>query len=162
MAGTLLVGAEGVILLPDEDSFGASRPIHEGLEIVLQIRTFPTARTVIVVGIEDTKVAEHWMKVQGLKGVSVVGIHPEDREEDPARAQWYAIERQRSAGPISMVLTAFHSVYDACTLTHQPVLLFGRRGTIGSLDNRATWNDLHQRVLKSRDAAVEDEDEYAD
>ena len=163
MAGTLLVGAEGVILIPDQEAYGASRPIHEGLELVLQLKNFPTGRLVVLVGEEDTKLAEHWVKVQGLKGAGVVGIAAEDRHEDPDLAQWYAIERQRSAGPINMVLTAYQSVYDCCKVTHQPVLLFGRRGAIGSLDNRFTWDDLHNRVIRTRDAAVEeDEHEYSD
>src|SRR5665647_2047254 len=135
MAGTLLVGAEGVILTADSESYGASRPIHEGLELVLQIRTFPTARTVVMVGVEDTEMAEHWMKLQALKGVTVVGINPEDREEDPGLAQWYIIERQRANGPINLVLTAHEDVYERCVTTHQPVLLYGRKGSIGSMNN---------------------------
>lgn len=155
MPGTLIVGAEGVILIPDEDSYGASRPLMEGLELVMMLRHYPTTRTVITVGVEDTEMPEHFMKINGLPQVNVVGIAPEDRHEDPGTAQWYIIERQRAAGPIGLVLTAWQSVYERCKASHQPVLLFGRRGALGAMPERPTWDELHMRVQRHREAEVE-------
>jgi hypothetical protein len=155
MAGPLIVGAEGVILIPDEESYGASRPLMEGLELVTMLRHFPTTRTIVVVGTTDTDMAEYFVKLHGLDGVNVFGIAPEDKKEEAGTAQWYAIERLRSAGPIGMVLTAWHSVYERCKASHQPVLLFARRGALGLPAERPTWDDLHQRTLRHREAAVE-------
>lgn len=155
MAGPLLVGAEGVILVRDKDSYGASRPITEGLELVMQLMHFPTSRTVILVGQEDIEGAGHFTKIHGLAKASTAGIAPEDKDEDPAIAQWYAIERQRSAGPINLVLTAYPEVYKRCTVSHQPCILFGRRGALGSAEVRPSWDALHDRVVRRRDATAE-------
>lgn len=156
MSGPLLVGAEGVLLIVDEENYGASRPLMEGLELVMQMRHHPTTRTTVMVGVVETDMAEHYMKIHGLTGVNVRGIAPEDRDEDPAMAQWYVVERQRSAGPINLVLTAYSLVYQKCVTTHQPVLLFGRRGSLGTdQEVRATWDELHAKVLRHQDAEVE-------
>jgi hypothetical protein len=70
-------------------------------------------------------------------------------------AQWYAIERIRANGPVRLVVTAFKEVYERCLMSHQPVLLFGRRGSVGSLDSPEPWENLHARVIRQRDAKVE-------
>jgi hypothetical protein len=156
VSGPLLVGAEGVLLVADPENYGASRPLMEGLELVMQMRHHPTTRTTVMVGVVDTSMPEHFMKIHGLSGVNVRGIAPEDKEEDPAMAQWYVVERQRSAGPINMVLTSYSAVYQKCVETHQPVLLFGRRGSLGTEPElRATWDELHAKVKRHIDAEAE-------
>lgn len=161
MSGPLLVGAEGVLLIADNDNYGASRPLMEGLELITQMRHHPTTRTTVTVGVVDTSMPEHYMKIHGLNGVNVKGILPEDRDEDPALAQWYVIERCRSAGPINLVITSYSLVWQKCVATHQPVLLYGRRGSLGEgQEVRATWDELHAKVLRHQDAEadmIEDE-----
>lgn len=157
MPGSLLVGAEGVILVPDKDSYGSSRPIDGGLELVSRLKSFPTSRTAILVATKDIKVAEYWVNSNGLLGVSVVPLRTEDQALGHDLAQWYAIERERSTGPVNLVLTAWHSVFERCTNSHQPVLLYGRRGTIGSLEPLEEWDKLHEQIIKTRDALLEEE-----
>lgn len=159
MAGPLLVGAEDIILVSNKKTFGSSRPLMEGLELVTMLKHFPTSRTVVMVEIEDVKTADTWVKMHGLKEVIVVGIPPEDRYEPPDVAQWYTIERQRALGPVNLVLTAFPEVYRRCTASHQPVLLYGRRGAVISEEDRPTWDELHASVMRSREAAVEEDDD---
>jgi hypothetical protein len=127
----------------------------DGIELVMQLMHFPTSRTVIMIGQENIEGAQHFTKIHGLAKASVVGIAPEDREEDPALAQWYVIERQRSAGPINLVLTAYPEVYRRCAATHQAVILFARRGSLGAPEMRPTWGELHNRVIRRRDAEAE-------
>ncbi len=155
MAGPLLVGAEHVIIVPDAESYAAGRPIMEGIELVMQMMHFPTTRTSLLVGIIDTEPATYYAKINGLAKCGIVGIKAEDRHEDPALAQWYTIERLRAAGPINMVVTAYDAVYQRCRRSHQPVLLFARRGSLGTLEDRKPWEELHAGVVRSRDAAVE-------
>ena len=155
MAGTLLVGAEGVIIVPSAESYAAGRPITEGLELVLQLMHFPTTQTSVLVGLVDTTPADYFCKINGLAKAGLVGIAKEDRHEDPAMAQWYAIERMRARGPLNMVLTSYSDVWVRCTETHQPALLFARRGALGTLGERKPWEDLHAQVVRSRDATVE-------
>jgi hypothetical protein len=155
MSGPLLVGAEGVILVPDFDSYAASRPITEGLELVMQLMHFPSTRTSVMVGLVDETPADYFCKINGLSKVGILPIRPQDRHDEPALAQWYCIERQRASGPINMVLTSYLDVYRRCQASHQPALLFARRGSVGSLEPRSTWEELHAKVIRSRDAAVE-------
>ena len=157
MAGPLVVGAEGVVLLPKQATYGSSHPIQEGIELVLQLMHFPTTRTSVIVGTEDLGGAAHFCRVNGLAKASVVGISPEDLGGPPDEAQWFAIERLRAAGQVSLVLTAHSSVYRACRGTHQPVILFGRRGSIEQTEGRPSWNTLHQRAVSRRDALIERE-----
>lgn len=155
MAGPLIVGAEGVILIRDDQSYGASRPIMEGLELVTQLMHFPTSRTVVVVNETELEGIGHFLKINGLGKASAAAIAMEDKNEDPAIAQWYVIERLRAAGPIGMVLTAYPEVYKRCVGSHQPVLLFGRRGALGSPEVRPSWDQLHERVIRRRDAEAD-------
>lgn len=155
MSGPLLVGAEGVILVPSAESYASSRPLTEGLELVMQLMHFPTTRTSVMVGLVDTEPADYFCKINGLARVGILPIRVQDRHDEPALAQWYCIERQRAAGPINMVLTAFPEVWRRCMASHQPALLFARRGSLGSLEPRSTWEELHAKVIRSRDAAVE-------
>lgn len=155
MAGPLVIGAEGVILVQDEESYGASRPIDAGIELALQLSHFPTSRVTILIAQVDTEPAEHFCRVHGLHKSSIVGIAPEDEHEDPALAQWFALERQRSAGPVNMVLTAHSEVYERCKSSFQAAILFARRGSLGEGPPSFTWNDLHDRVLRSREARAD-------
>ena len=150
-----MVGAEGVILVPDHSSYASSRPIQEGIELVMQLREFPTSLTSVIVGDPDPTPVDHFCKVHGLSKAACVGIAAEDAEEDCALAQWNALVRLRASGPINMVLTAYPLVYERCQSTHQPVLLFARRGALGQFDPKASWEDLHNRVIRHRDAEVE-------
>ena len=155
MAGTLVVGAEGVILVKDEQSYGASRPLTEGLELVMQLMHHPTTRTVVVVGETDTEGIGHFLKIHGLGRAGSKAINVEDKNIDPALAQWYVINRIRAQGPIGLVLTAYPEVYNKCVISHQPCLLFGRKGALGAPEQRASWNELHERVLKRLNAEAE-------
>lgn len=155
-AGPLLVGAEGVILIPDADiPYASSRPIMEGLELVTQLKHFPTSNATIIVNTQDVEGAAYFVKINGLPETGVVSTALEDKAEEPALAQWYAIERLRATGPVRLVLTAYKEVYERCATSHQPVLLFGRRGSVATLDGPTPWETLHEKVRKQRDAKVE-------
>lgn len=153
MAGTLCVGAEGVLILPGKGSYASGKPIPEGIEMVMRLKA---GITVVIVDTQDIAGAEYFCTMHGLPGVTVVGSLPEDKEEEPAVSQWYGIERQRSKGPIHTVITGYGFVYQRCVLTHQSVLLFGRRGALGSLDTSTSWEDLRQRAIRHRDAEILD------
>ena len=159
-AGPLLVGAEGVLLITDEDvPYASSRPILEGIELVMQLKHFPTSNATVIVHTDDIEGATYFVKINGLPETGCVPTAIEDKYEDPAMAQWYAIERQRATGPVRLVLTAYKEVYERCLRSHQPVLLFGRMGGVGSLDEPVPWEDLHSRIQRQRDARVEAIDE---
>lgn len=158
MAGPLLVGAEGVVLVPGKGAYASSRPLPEGLELVMMLKHFPTSSTHLMVGTEDLDSAGHFIKIHGLKEVGVVGITPEDRVVEPATAQWNIVQRHRSRGPVNLVLTAYREVYERCISTRQAVLLYGRLGVVGTLDTGQPWQDLHERIIQARDAAVEEPD----
>jgi hypothetical protein len=155
MAGPLIVGAEDVILVPNRESYAASRPVTEGLELILQLKVFPTSRLIVLAGTEDEQGADHFCKLNGLMGASAVGIFPEDRHEEPWLAQWYNISRQRAAGPIRMVITSYPEVYEKCGESHQPVLLFARYGMIAHASDPESWDQLTARVKRSREATIE-------
>jgi hypothetical protein len=155
MAGPLLVGAEGVIIIPDDDSYAAGRPIVEGLELIMQLSHFPTTRTAIMVGLVDPEPADYFCKINGLPKAQVLPIRAQDRHDEPWMAQWYCIERERASGPINMVITSYPEVWKRCMGSHQPALMFARRGSLGTLEPRPTWEELHAKVIRSRDAAVE-------
>lgn len=154
-AGPLVIGAEGVLLVKHRTHYPSSRPIDEGLELVSQLRHFPTTTLLILVGTEDQEGAEYFIKAQGLTGATVMPIAEEDRHEPSPEAQWYNIERVRSRGPIRLVITAYAEVYEHCALSHQPVLLYARRGSVGAMDNTPSWEDLNSRVSRRQDAIVE-------
>lgn len=155
-AGPLLVGAEGVLLIQDEDvPYASSRPCMEGIELCMQLKHFPTSNATVIVHTEDLEGAAYFVKINGMPETGCVATAIEDKYESTAMAQWYAIERIRSTGPVRLVITAFKEVYERCLMSHQPVLLFGRRGSIGSLDSPLPWEALHARVQRQRDARVE-------
>lgn len=162
MSGVLLVGAEDIVLVSNKEAFGSSRPLMEGLELVTMLQHFPTSRVVVMVGIADEPMADQWMKIHGLRGVAVAGVPPQDRYERPDTAQWYCVERQRALGPVGMVLTSYPEVYRLCSGSHQPVLLYGRRGAVISEEDRPAWDELHASVLRSRELAVEEFDDPAE
>lgn len=155
MAGPLIVGAEGVVLVPDKDSYSASRPIDGGMELLLQLRNFPTSTVHLVVGQVDTTAAKNWCMVQGLKGVNVVPIAPEDEFEEPWLAQWYAIERLRAAGSINLVITAYTEVFERCLASYLACSLYGRLGLVRVVDAVPSWDDLHGRTVRDRVARAE-------
>lgn len=156
MAGPLIVGAEGVLLVPDEDSYAASRPVTEGIELVMQLGHFPTSNTMVLVSTVDTEVGEYFCRMHGLAKAGVVGIAPEDKVVEAPTAQWYAIERLRAKGPINLVLTGHALVYEKCRKSHQAVLLFGRRGSVPEFEPQPTWDELHRRALNHREAVAEE------
>jgi len=156
MAGPLLIGAEGVILTPNPEWYGASRPISEGLELALQLGHFPTSRTLIAVGTSVADDATRWCKLHGLREVDVVTMAPEDRHVTPEDAQWYTIERQRARGPLHLVLTSYATVFVRCKVSHQPVLLFGRRGSLGAAPPQKSWDEMHARIVRQREAMIEE------
>jgi hypothetical protein len=156
MAGPLIVGAEGVLLVPDQESYAASRPITEGIELTMQLGHFPTSNTVVLVSTVDTEVGMYFCRMHGLSKSTVVGIAPEDKTIEAPTAQWFAIERLRAKGPINMILTAYALVYERCRRSHQPVILFGRRGSLAGLEGQSTWDELHKRALNHREAMAEE------
>lgn len=161
MPGTLLVGAENVILVPDQ-AYASSRPIPEGLELVLKLRTFPITRTIVMVGTQDAEAALHFCRLNGLPTVDIDTVLPEDEDLDSAEAQWNLIQRRRAGGPIPLVITAYPRVYQLCTTSHQPVLLYGRRGGLYESEGQPSWDELHNRVTKHREALAAVSDRETD
>jgi hypothetical protein len=127
----------------------------EGLELVMALRKFPTSRLSIYFNTEDTDAASFFCKINGLAEAQVITMRPADRSEEPYVAQWSAIQRQRSQGPLNLVLTAYKRIYQLCSSSHQAVLLYGRVGQVGSLDTEVSWTELSERVRRSREASVE-------
>ena len=160
-AGPLVVGAEGVILIPDEGPYASSRPIMDGIELVTQLKHFPTSNTTVIVHTQDVEGAAYFVKINGLPETSVTPVLREDMD-DAATAQMFAIERLRAKGPIRLVLTAHYEVYEMCRRAYQPVVLYARRGSLGSLGASMSWETLEGRVQRHRDALVEAMDDEAD
>jgi hypothetical protein len=93
--------------------------------------------------------------MNGLPQVSVVPIAVEDADLKLETAQWHAIERQRAAGPVNMVLTAYPYVFEMCSRTHQAVLLYGRRGGLEDIPKPESWDTLQERSRQRREAIAE-------
>jgi hypothetical protein len=163
MPGPLVVGAEGVLLLPDKDAYASSRPIEEGLELVYMLREFPTSVVIIICHTEDQEAAEYFMRMQALPKARVVTTAPEDRSEHAQTAQWHAINRERARGPVNLVLTAFREVHENCLHNHQTSLLFGRKGALAMLETQIPWEDQHERVKMTKEARIngENDDEHS-
>lgn len=157
MPGPLFVGAEGVILLPDKESYAASRPVNEGLELVLMLKEFPTSSLTVICHTDNQEGAEHFVRMHGLPRARVLTTPAEDRAEYTAQAQLHALNRERARGSINLVLTAFKEVYDRCTVAHQNVLLFSRRGALASLGDQIPWDDMQARVKMANEARIEEE-----
>ena len=157
MPGPLVVGAEGVILQP-EDAYASSRPIMEGLELLMMLEKFPTSMVSILCNTTQQTEAEYFVKINGFPNAAVVTAVPEDKDMSPADAQWHAINRIRSKGPINLVLTAHREVYTHCIHSHQAALLFGRKGALSTMEESPTWNDLHERVKANREARLDETD----
>jgi hypothetical protein len=155
--GPLLVGAEEVILVQDMENYGSSRPVNEGLELVMALSHFPTSQVIMMCNTADTPTAEFFCKIHGLKGVEVVGLQPEDRHEPLPSVQWRAVKRQRALGPVNLVITAYREVYERCGGAHQPCILFGRRGGLISHDERTTWAEASEAVRRRRYAEVDED-----
>jgi len=159
-SGPLIVGAEGVLLIPEKDvPYASSRPIMEGIELVMQLKHFPTSNATIIVHTQDLEGAAYFVKINGLPETGCTSTALEDKNEPTPMAQWWAIERIRARGPVRLVITAYQEVYERCLWSHQPVLLYGRRGSIGALDGPTPWEDLVSRVKRQRDAKVDALDE---
>lgn len=155
-AGPLVVGAEGVILVRHKANYASSRPIDEGIAVVSALSHFPTTQATVLVDTRDEAGAEYFVKAHGLPTAAVMTTAIEDKDLDPALAQWYNVERVRSRGPVWLVITAYSFVYESCAKSSQPCLLYARRGSIGAMDSTPTWDDLHERVMRREKAIVED------
>ena len=152
------VGAEGVILLRDEDSYAASRPHHAGLELVTALMHLPLVQLYVHVDTEDIVGAEYFMRMNGIPSASVVPLTPSDRSEEPWMSQWLAIERERSKGPLTLVLTAWGEVFERCLGTYQAALLYARRGGVETIGELPSWDQLRDRVTFRRQAEIEEVD----
>lgn len=162
--GPLFVGAEEVILRKDSEHYGSSRPIMEGLELVMMLN-HSTARLVVHCNTPDKAAADFFVKINGLPKAAVITLDTPAQvitEDDPHLAQWEAINRQRAKGPLSLVVTGYQSVFDMCSRSHQPVLLYGRRGQVASEQTIPSWGELQESVRKQREATVDqlNEPEY--
>ena len=155
MPGPLIVGAEGVILQPD-DAYASSRPILEGLELVLMMEKFPTSQLTVVCNTDDQTAAEYFVKMNGLPKARIVLTAVEDEELPTADAQWHTIQRERAKGPLNYVLTAYKQVYTHCVQTHQAALLFGRKGALSTMETAPSWEELHDRVKMTKEARLGD------
>lgn len=161
MPGPLIVGAEGVILTPDE-AYAASRPINEGLEMVMQLEKFPTSSLIIICNTDMEREAQYWIRMNGLPQARIALTAVEDREETAAAAQWAVIQRERAKGPINLVLTSYKEVYTHCIQTHQSCLLYGRKGALSTLGEAPSWSQVHDRVLATKEARLDDGEENID
>lgn len=150
-----------MLLRPDPDSYAASRPINEGLELIMMLEKFPTSQVTVVCNTDSTLTeAAYFMRMNGLPKAQVVFTAVEDKDERPALSQWHAINRLRARGPINLVVTSYREVYERCTQSHQAVLLFGRTGALSSMvEEHPAWEDLHARVLATKEARLADETE---
>jgi hypothetical protein len=157
MPGPLIVGAEGVILLPDKEAYASSRPIQEGLELVLMLKDFPTSSHTVICRTKDQTAAEYFMKMNGLPKADVILTAVEDENEHPAIAQWHAINRARARGPVNLVITAHREVFERCTQSSQPVMLYGRRGALSTLDAQTSWEEIHSQVRATKEIRLDDE-----
>ena len=150
--GTILVGAEEVLLTPDPGSYAASHPLESGLELVLALTHSPTVRLVVAVGTTDAEQARYWLQMNGLPGAQVLPLLEVDSDRPVWESQWHLIEQERSRGPLTTVVTAYAPVFTKCVLSYQGVVLFGRPGSIGHDQERPTWETLHKRVIEQRRA----------
>jgi hypothetical protein len=159
MPGPLVVGAEGVILLPDKEAYASSRPLIDGLELVLQLEKFPTSQLTIVCHTQDADAAGYFVKMNGLPHARVLLTTPEDQEEPVQAAQWNAINRVRAQGPVNVVLTSYKDVYTRCVQSYQAALLFGRKGALAGLEDKPTWGELYDRVKATKQARLDTPEE---
>lgn len=157
MAGTLLVGAEEVVLRQDRDSYAASQPIHEGMELISALSNKMAGRFVLTVNTVDLEPAQYWCRMNGLRGAHVMPLSVVDSLVDAEIGQWHQIERQRSQGPLWMVVTAYPLVWEKCQGAYQSSVLFGRRGRLLETPTlRPAWQDLVDGVKHYREATVEE------
>jgi hypothetical protein len=159
MPGPLVVGAEGVILLPDKSAYASSRPLLDGLELVLQLEKFPTSQLTIICHTADGTNADYFCKMNGLPHARVLLTAPEDADEPIAVAQFNAINRIRAQGPVNVVLTAYKDVYTRCVQSYQGALLFGRKGALSTLEDVPSWQELHDKVKQVKQARLDNEPE---
>lgn len=159
MPGPLIVGAEGVILLPDKTAYASSRPLNDGLELVLQLEKFPTTHVTILCHTKDETDAAYFVKMNGLPHARVMLTNPEDIDQPVPVAQWNLIQRIRAQGPVNLVLTSYKDVYTRCVQSYQASLLFGRKGALSTMEDIPTWDNLHEQVKATRAARLKDEPE---
>ena len=153
------MGAEGVILLPDNSAYASSRPINEGLELVLLLEKFPTSQVTIVCHTDDSSAADYFVRMNGLPHARVLLTTAEDQDEPIPVAQWNAINRIRAQGPVNLVLTSYKDVYTRCMQSYQGALLFGRKGALSTMEEAPSWQDLHDRVKQVKQARLDNEPE---
>ena len=159
MPGPLIVGAEGVILLPDPTAYASSRPLNDGLELVLLLEKFPTSKVTILCHTQNQVDAEYFCKMQGLPHAQVMITSPEDMEEPVAVSQWKLIQKIRAQGPVNCVLTSYKDVYTRCVQSYQAALLYGRKGALSTMEEAPSWQDLHDRVKQVKQARLDNEPE---
>lgn len=159
MPGPLIVGAEGVILLPDKSAYASSRPLNEGLELVLQLEKFPTTHVTILCHTKEEQDAAYFVKMNGLPHARVMLTNPEDIDEPVQVAQWNLIQRIRAQGPVNTVLTAYKDVYTRCVQSYQACLLYGRKGALSTMEEAPSWQDLQDQVRATKAARLKDEPE---
>lgn len=157
MPGPLIVGAEGVILTPDK-AYASSRPINEGLELIMMLDKFPTSSLTFVCNTDQETEATYFVKMNGFPKARVLLTPREERDEYPEAAQWNAINRERAKGPINLVVTSYREVYDNCCRTRQAALLFGRKGALSTLGEQPSWRELSERVKANKEARLEDDE----
>jgi hypothetical protein len=156
MPGPLIVGAEGVILLADPAAYASSRPLNEGLELVLQLEKFPTSQLTIICHTQADTDADYFIRMNGLPHARVLLTAVEDKDEPIAVAQYNAINRMRAQGPVNLVLTSYKDVYTRCVQSYQAALLFGRKGALSTMEEAPSWSDIHDRVRATKQARLED------
>lgn len=156
MSNTLVIGAEEVLLIQDRDSYAASRPIPDGIQIAQQLRAFPTARTVIVTLAEEALPAQYWAQVNGFAKAEVFCPEPEDDDQPDWIKHLHMMERITPPAS-SLILTGLPLVFEAVMARRYPAVLFSRPG--GRIEaQRASWAELHNRVMKRREALVREEE----
>jgi hypothetical protein len=151
--GPLFVGAEGIILRPNRKIIADAIPITEGLELVTALMHDVT-RLVVFAATDSERDLTYFCKMNGLPKAQVVIEPPEDRCETYDDSQWNALSRERARGPINLVITGYKSIYEQCLATRQAVILFGRRGTVGTLDSTKSWDELQDAVKSAREAGI--------
>jgi hypothetical protein len=159
---TVVIGAEGVLLVPHWDLYGSSRPIVEGLELTQQLKGFPTTRMVVMMHTKRLDVAEFWCKVNGLADAQPVIPQIADLATGPDVAQVHGVQRQRSRGPVSLIVTAFPTVFDACRAIGQPSILFARQGFSEAPLQLKGWDEMMDQVNEKVVADAEEAGQRAE
>lgn len=151
---TLFVGAEEVLFVPG-DLHGPQRPIAEGIEVVNRLSALGRLVVGVHAPVSEHGTVEQLLKLHGLRAFTLYGVAPENLLVERWRGQWQLVRRLRSEEPIELVVTGYGSVYKQCLANHQPVLLYGRRGSLGlGPVPPEPWEDVRRRNLEAQEARV--------